>query len=159
MIQTLWSIFNDLKKCNKIFKITRCFINAKQWVYCEYLIYHEALKFRLLRADRPWGGWGWPAGSEDVRGPVCWGETCCLRRAKRTSGWCPSRQHSCVPNSAPFSRPEYRHLCCSRLSRRTPPEPGRLLKNTTTISRAMWMSEQLHHYTIFSHLMMILVYA
>lgn len=103
---------------------------------------------RRLRADRPWGGWGWPAGSEDVRGPVCWGETCCLRRARRTWDWCPSQQHSCGLNSAPFSRPEYHHLCCSRLSRRTPPEPGRLLKSTTAISRVTWMSEQVHYYTI-----------
>lgn len=118
---------------------------------------------KIQRADRPWGGWGWPAGSEDVRGPVCWGETCCLRRARRTSDWCPSRQHSCVPNSAPFSRPEYRHLYCSRLSHRTPPEPGRLLKSTTTISWVTWMSEQVHCHTalqfFFRHLMMILVHA
>lgn len=101
-----------------------------------------------LRADRPWGGWGWPAGSEDVRGPVCWGETCCLRRVRRTWDWCLSQQHSCGPNSAPFSRPEYHHLYCFHLRRRTPPEPGRLLKSTTTISRVTWMSEQVHYYTI-----------
>lgn len=115
---------------------------------------------RRLRADRPWGGWGWPAGSEDVRGPVCWGETCCLRRARRTSGWCPSRQHSCVPNSAPFSRPEYRHLYCSRRSRRTPPEPGRLLKSTTTISWITWMSEQVQCHTalLFFYYMHLTLY-
>lgn len=145
MNQTLTQNWMASKKCIKIIKITFYIAKNKSWVYCEYLICRGSLKFRVVRADRPWGGWGWPAGSVDVRGPVCWGGTCCLRRARRTWGWCPSQQHSCGPNSTPFSEPEYRHLYCSRLGHRTPQGPGKLLEITTTISRDTWMSEHVYY--------------
>ncbi len=142
------------KKCTKIIKIT-CYIANKTimsilWIF--YILWSPKIE-RVVRADRPWGGWGWPAGSVDERGPVCWGGTCCLRRARRTWGWCLSQQHSCGPNSTPFSGPEYCHLYCSRLGHRTPPGPRKLLQSTTTISQDTWMAE--HVYYLRCHILTV----